>query len=62
MLVLSRLVGQRILIGDNIWVEVLKLEGNRVSLGFEAPKEVRIVREELLTDEDPDDIPEKPSH
>jgi len=47
MLVLTRKVGERIQIGDNITVVVTKSAGNRVTLGIEAPKNVRIVRGEL---------------
>lgn len=52
MLVLSRKVGERLIIGDNIVVTVNRVAGNRVTLGIEAPGDVRIVRGELrLADE-----------
>ncbi len=47
MLVLTRKVGERIQIGDDIIVVVTKSAGNRVTLGIEAPRDVRIVRGEL---------------
>jgi carbon storage regulator len=47
MLVLSRKVGEQIVIGDNITVVVNKVTGNRISLGISAPSDVRIVRGEL---------------
>lgn len=47
MLVLSRKVGQRILIGDKIAVTVVKLGNGGVRIGVEAPAEMAIVREEL---------------
>ncbi len=47
MLVLSRKVGERILIGDQIAVTVVKLGHGGVRLGIEAPPELAIVREEL---------------
>ena len=47
MLVLSRKVGEKIVIGDNITVVVNRVSGNRISLGIEAPADVRIVRGEL---------------
>ncbi len=47
MLVLSRKLGQRILIGDNIYVTVLDVQGERVRLGFDAPRNVSIVRKEI---------------
>ena len=49
MLVLSRKVGDKIMIGDNITVVVNKVAGNRISLGIEAPDDVRIVRGELAS-------------
>ena len=47
MLVLTRKVGERIQIGNDITLVVTKCAGNRVTLGIEAPKDVRIVRGEL---------------
>ena len=48
MLVLTRKPGERIVIDDRITVTVLSVEGNRIRLGIEAPKEIPIMREELL--------------
>jgi carbon storage regulator len=56
MLVLSRKIGEKLVIGDNITVVVSRVAGNRVTLGIEAPQEVRIVRGELHLDLD-DDAP-----
>jgi carbon storage regulator len=50
MLVLTRRPGQSILVGDNIELVVVRIEGDRVVLGIEAPREVRVVRAELLRD------------
>ena len=47
MLVLSRKVGQEILIGDSIRITINKVSGNRVTLGVEAPEHIRILRGEL---------------
>ncbi len=47
MLVLSRKEGEQLLIGDNIVLTVNRISGNRVAIGIEAPREVRIVRGEL---------------
>ena len=47
MLVLSRKVGQEIVIGDNVRITITKVSGNRVTLGVEAPNDVRILRGEL---------------
>ena len=51
MLVLSRKVGERIQLGDNITVAVVKIQGNLVRLGIEAPPQMVVVREELMTRE-----------
>lgn len=47
MLVLSRRVGERIVIGDNITVIVRRVARDRVSLAIDAPPHVRIMRTEL---------------
>jgi carbon storage regulator len=47
MLILSRKVGEKIIIGDGITVVVSRVAGDRVTLGFEAPPDVRILRGEL---------------
>jgi len=48
MLVLSRKEGERIVIGDQITLVVSKVSGNRVTIGIEAPKDVKITRGELV--------------
>ena len=47
MLVLSRKSGEQILIGDDIEVVVLEIDGDRVKLGFTAPRYVPIFRAEI---------------
>ena len=47
MLVLSRSVGQKIIIGEDIVLTVVAIEGNQVRLGIEAPETVPILRQEL---------------
>jgi len=47
MLVLSRKVGERILIGDNISVTVVRVAQGTVRIGVEAPDDLAIVREEI---------------
>src|SRR5947208_14682973 len=47
MLVLTRKLQQQIKIGDQITVTILKLKGNTVRVGIQAPREVRVVRGEL---------------
>jgi carbon storage regulator len=47
VLVLSRKIGERILIGDKIAVTVVKIGHGGVRIGIEAPQELAVVREEL---------------
>ena len=47
MLVLSRKANQRIVIGENIELVVIAVTGNRIKLGFNAPSDVSIHREEV---------------
>ncbi len=47
MLVLSRKTSESIIINDNIVVTVVDISGNKVRLGFTAPKEVTIHRKEV---------------
>ena len=47
MLVLSRKEGEQLLIGDNVVLTINRISGNRVAIGIEAPRDVRIVRGEL---------------
>ena len=47
MLVLSRKVGERIWIGEDISVTVVRITGGGVRIGIEAPHELPVVREEL---------------
>jgi carbon storage regulator len=50
MLVLTRKSGEKILIGSDIEITVLEVRGSQVRLGIEAPKEVSVLREELVTE------------
>lgn len=50
MLVLSRKEGEKLVIGDNITLVVSKICGNRVTVGIEAPADVKIFRGELKAD------------
>ena len=47
MLVLSRKVGERVLIGDRIAITIVRINGNAVRLGIEAPADMLVVRQEL---------------
>lgn len=51
MLVLSRKEGEQLIIGDNITLVISRISGNRVTIGIEAPKDVKIVRSELTDTE-----------
>ena len=48
MLVLSRKVGEKIIIGDNIEVTVVEIDRNKIRLGFSAYTDTKIFRAELL--------------
>ena len=47
MLVLSRKVGEKVFIGENIAVTVVRINGGGVRLGIEAPSEMPVLREEM---------------
>ena len=47
MLVLSRRIGERLVIDDNIIVTVVEIRGGQVRLGIEAPREIPVRREEV---------------
>ena len=50
MLVLSRKLNEKIIIDDQIEITVVGIENGKVQLGIEAPKEIEIMRKELLED------------
>ena len=47
MLILTRKVGESVLIGDGIKVSILAIKGNQVRVGIDAPKDVSVHREEV---------------
>ncbi|MCU3440227.1 carbon storage regulator CsrA [Enterobacter asburiae] len=47
MLILTRRVGETLMIGDEVTVTVLGVKGNQVRIGVNAPKEVSVLREEI---------------
>jgi carbon storage regulator len=55
MLVLSRKLSQQIMIGSEIVITVVKIEGNHVRLGIEAPRGVSILRDELVARQEPNE-------
>jgi carbon storage regulator len=49
MLVLTRKKGEALIIGEDIEIKILDIAGDKVSIGIEAPKSVRVIREELIS-------------
>jgi carbon storage regulator len=48
MLVLSRKLGEKILIGDNISITVVDIDRGKIRLGIEAPRSIPVFRQELM--------------
>ena len=48
MLILTRKMGESLVIGDNITITVLGVKGNQTRLGVDAPRDVSVHREEIL--------------
>ena len=53
MLVLSRKIGESILIGEDVVVTVRETHGGRIRLAIEAPRDVLVLRSELVVDQPP---------
>ncbi|MDH3903057.1 MAG: carbon storage regulator CsrA [Xanthomonadales bacterium] len=49
MLLLTRSVGDKLIIGDDVTVTVLGMKGNQIRIGIDAPRDVQIEREERLS-------------
>ncbi len=48
MLVLKRKAGESIIVADNIEIKIIEVEEGRIKIGIDAPKEVSIIRKEVL--------------
>lgn len=48
MLVLKRKAGESIIVSDNIEIKIIEVEEGRIKIGIDAPKEVSIIRKEVL--------------
>ena len=48
MLILTRRVGETVMIGDNVAITVLGIKGNQVRIGIKAPKDTPVHREEIF--------------
>ena len=64
MLILTRRVGEKLVIGENVTVTVLGVKGNQIRIGIDAPKDVAVHREEIYSriqaGEDPTDAADSP--
>lgn len=59
MLVLSRKVKEKLVIGDDVVITVQRVAGNRVTIGIEAPPRVRVLRGELADKATPTTEPDE---
>jgi carbon storage regulator len=48
MLILTRRVGEKLIIGENVTVTVLGVKGNQIRIGIDAPRDVQVNREEIF--------------
>jgi carbon storage regulator CsrA len=62
MLVLTRKTQEKIQIGDNIVLTILRVKGQAVRVGIEAPRDVRVLRSELPSSDEAEAVVTKPEH
>jgi len=55
MLILTRKIGEKLVIGDNIIVEVRRIRGNQVSLAVDAPRLIPVFRSEIADQSHPEE-------
>jgi carbon storage regulator len=48
MLILSRRVGEKLIIGENVTVTILGVKGNQIRIGIDAPRDIQVNREEIF--------------
>ena len=48
MLILTRRIEEKLVIGENVTVTILGVKGNHVRIGFDAPRDITVIREEVL--------------
>ncbi|HHM9807139.1 TPA: carbon storage regulator CsrA [Pseudomonas aeruginosa] len=62
MLILTRRVGETLMVGDDVTVTVLGVKGNQVRIGVNAPKEVAVHREEIYQRRIQKEKDQEPNH
>ena len=48
MLILTRRISEKLIIGENVTVTILSVKGNHVRIGIDAPRDIKVNREEVL--------------
>jgi len=48
MLILSRKINEKVIIGDDITISIIEVRGDQVRLGIDAPKKIRVFRQEVF--------------